>query len=662
MSETRVPSVPLITIDPFFSIWSPADTLNGADTQSWTNKSMPIRGIVSVDGIKKSVIGEVPNLPKMRQNSIEITPTQTIYEFSDNSILLRLTFAQHFDLKDLQTISEPLTYVEIRSYSLDKSKHNVEFEIQFDSSIVYEDLTRNRIIAKKVIVEDAQEIFMGKGRQTPLNYSGDLTDIDWGYLHLATLNAKNSFLDSISTGTKMQLQLRLDLTCQSEETVGQFLIAYDDLQAIDYFGYTANAYWKKEEPSITQLLRKRLQAFNSIILDCKRIDNDIRVLSDSVGGNSYSEITAIAYRQAIAAHKLIRDSNENIVFLSKECNSNGCIGTVDVSYPSIPLFLAFNPELVEGMMRPIFKFTQCSSWNYDFAPHDVGRYPYATGQVYGLKKDFDLRDGETAATLYDFPESSQIYELNDQMPIEECGNMVIMASTVDLITKSGFLEENYDQLAQWAEFLLDYGQDPNNQLCTDDFAGHLAHNANLSLKAIVAVMLFGKALVAGGKHTESGERLMGYAKSMARIWTEDARSETDTRLAFDQPNTWSLKYNLVWDDIFSLGLFNPEIRRKELKRYLSEANEFGVPLDSRATYTKADWLMWIATMADKREDFDQFTSALLNYLIQTPSREPFSDWYDTNTGKMVGFKNRSVIAGVYMPLLKAVLNNESKHI
>ena len=45
-------------------------------------------------------------------------------------------------------------------------------------------------------------------------------------------------------------------------------------------------------------------------------------------------------------------------FVSKECHSNGCAATVDVSYPSIPLFLLYNPELVRGMMRPVFKFAR----------------------------------------------------------------------------------------------------------------------------------------------------------------------------------------------------------------------------------------------------------------------------------------------------------------
>jgi hypothetical protein len=45
---------------------------------------------------------------------------------------------------------------------------------------------------------------------------------------------------------------------------------------------------------------------------------------------------------------------------------------------------------------------------------------------------------------------------------------------------------------QWANYLKAHGRDPENQLCNDDFAGHIAHNTNLSLKAIMALGAFAK--------------------------------------------------------------------------------------------------------------------------------------------------------------------------
>lgn len=76
------------------------------------------------------------------------------------------------------------------------------------------------------------------------------------------------------------------------------------------------------------------------------MDETVSDDAQKAGGQDYEDIVNAAWRHTFAAHKLIATPKGEMAFLSKENDSNGCIGTVDVSYPSIPLFLHYYPELV----------------------------------------------------------------------------------------------------------------------------------------------------------------------------------------------------------------------------------------------------------------------------------------------------------------------------
>ena len=219
----------------------------------------------------------------------------------------------------------------------------------------------------------------------------------------------------------------------------------------------------------------------------------------------------------------------------------------------------------------------------------------------------------------------------------------------ELERSGAFAAPYYEVLKTWAGYLLAYGEDPGEQLCTDDFAGHLAHNTNLAVKAIMGIKAFARILELLGDDSES-MRYRSQAAAMAAVWETTARGKGHTALTFGDTDSWSLKYNLVWDRFFGNPLFSGDIIAGDLAWYVEKCGEYGTPLDSRSSYTKSDWILWCASMAGDKEMFQALTAPVAAYVRETESRVPFSDWYDTVSGRYCHFIARSVQGGIYMPM------------
>ncbi|HLK22537.1 MAG TPA: DUF4965 domain-containing protein [Bryobacteraceae bacterium] len=644
----RPPAVPLIAHDPYLSIWSAADRLTDSITTHWTGKPNTLTALVRIDSKTYALTGGT-KVPAMTQTSLDVLPTRTIYQFADSGVRLQLTFFTPALPDDLDVLSRPLSYIEWQAQSTDGQPHDVA--LYFDASPELAVNTRDQPVTASRFLLDGQTVLRVGSREQPiLAKRGDDLRIDWGYLYLA---ADRSDGVTASIGTRRQeiaafskdgrlpdsddladhgavLAFDINLGKIGEAPTSRYvMLAYDDIFAVEFLERRERAFWRRNGATAATLLITARRDHDTLLQKSKAFDEQLTADLGNIGGEKYARLATLAYRQTLAAHKLVADVDGTPMFFPKENFSNGCIATVDVIYPSAPFTLLFNPKLLEAQLYPVLEYARLDRWRWPFAPHDLGTYPLANGQVYG---------------------GGELTEEN-QMPVEESGNMLILLAALAKVEgNAAFSERYWRELTKWAEYLKNKGLDPENQLSTDDFAGHLAHNANLSIKAILALGSYGMLAEMTG-HKPAAAEYRAVAQDFAKKWIDLAKDGDHYRLAFDKPGTWSQKYNLVWDKLLGLNLFPAEIARTEIAFYKTKQNKYGLPLDNRKDYTKLDWILWTATLADNRADFETLVAPAYQFANDSESRVPLSDWYDTVTAKQVGFQARSVVGGLFIKML-----------
>ena len=600
-------------------------------------------------GLYKTEKPKSGNVQQAKQKSISVLATNTYYTFSCGPVELDVVFTAPMLIDDYDLLSAPINYISYQVRSVDGQPHDAQLLLTASPLLAVNKAVQANVTTIETH-KGTQYLKTGTVEQPILAKTGDGICIDWGYLYVPAINGEIAITDAeqlrstfTTTGRLPQGKQRVVAQKPNEapalayrhdfgrtsQAASFMLIGYDEIWDIEYFYKRYKGYWAHEgSVSIFDMFNRLSSGYMGIMKRCRALDKTIYDDGVNAGNKQYAEVLSACYRHCIAAHKLFRDDEGNLLFFSKENNSNGCVNTVDLTYPEAPLFLAYNPELQKAMMTSIFEYSYTGRWQKPFAAHDLGQYPKANHQVYG-----------------------------GDMPLEEAGNMLTLAAMLCKIDgNTGYVDKYWEVITTWANYLSDNGQDPSNQLCTDDFAGHWAHNANLSVKAIMGVAGYAEMARMKGLH-EVADKYMNRAREMAVKWERDAKDGDHYRLAFDRPDTWSQKYNMIWDKLWCTNLFPNNAMDAEVKYYLGKQNKYGLPLDIRRDYTKSDWIMWTAAMAKDKKTFLKFVTPLYDYMNETESRVPTSDWYDTKTAFMTGFKARSVVGGHWMRVLVEKMNN-----
>jgi hypothetical protein len=456
----RPPAVSLVTSDPYLSIWSAADRLTDDATRHWTRREQPLVSLIRIDGAVYRLMGNEPrHLPVLRQAAVRVFPTRSVYDFDDGHIHVTLTFLTPGLPEDLDVLARPLTYLTWGVRSVDGIEHAVSI---FDSTSAL--LAVNTPEQKVEWVREAMGgltvLRVGTIDQTLLQPAGDDTRIDWGYAYVAAPTATSTaaagsdtalFQSFVERGTlpdrddtrmpraandqPLSLAIAFQLGSVGARPVSRHLmIAYDEIYAIKFLGRKLRPFWRRNGATPSDLLQAAERDYAQLVKRCEQFDLELMADLTRAGGARYAQMAALAYRQALAGCGMAADANGQPLFFTKENSSNGCIATVDVIYPAAPQFLLMGPAYAKALVAPALVYSTSPRWKFPFAPHDVGVYPQANGQVYG--------GGESSTNEA------------DMMPVEESANLILLCAAIARMEgNAGFSAPWWPQLSRWEAYL-----------------------------------------------------------------------------------------------------------------------------------------------------------------------------------------------------------------
>jgi hypothetical protein len=651
----RPPATPLAVRSPYLNTWLAADVLPGTWSTFWTGRVTAMTGIARIDGtpyvfMGQPAINNQPALLAMVQTDLTVTATRSVFTLAAGGARLVVTFLSPVEPGDLKRQSMPLSYVLVQAASADGEPHDVSVYLDISGEWTFGD-TGAQVSWAAETDGGIQSLSIQPADPQVLAEENDTAS--WGAVVWSTpvrqgltwqiaadqtvrANATTGALDNTVDSRQPRaisdnwpvLGLNLDLGSVVAPTV-PFTITIGHIRtpALSYLGSPLNPLWTKYFADWQTMVGFAHgdtggAVQRSAMLDA-RIDHDAK----QAGGDHYAALCALAVRQAYAGTELVVRDGQPWAFL-KEISSDGNVSTVDVTYPGMPVFVYLDPGYLGLLLAPLLDYPEHGGWPKTFAEHDLGsHYPNATGHNDGNEED---------------------------MPVEESANMLIMsAAYLKRGGQASFATAHYAILKQWADYLVANALDPGFQNQTDDFTGFIAHSVNLALKGIIGIGAMSIVASAAGNSTDAAHYL-GIARSYIAQWATMAQDGTNLRLAYDQPGTWSLKYNGYPDTLLGLGLVPASVAQEEAAWYLRHVNQYGIPLDLRHSYTKTDWEMWTAA-------WQHGNIAVRNALIDnvyefantSPSRVPFTDWYDTIAGRQQGFQARPVIGGIFALLTVA---------
>ena len=369
--ELRAPCYPLITCDPYFSVWSNVDELADAFPVHWTGRIHALTSFVRVDGQNFRLMGNPGEFDdaakKATQKSVSVRATKTVYAFEAGGVELTLTFRRTPLPNDWDVFSRPAGYVVWTAKATDGKEHNVAIYYDQSAELCVDD-HKQEVAPNRFATANLDVLRLGTTEQPILAKSGDNRCIDWGSLFLAVekgtaqtaiaghLDARGGFLtDGKLPSDDKRFPRRANddwpvmavaLDCGkvgAEAVEKRIIVAYDDEYSIEFLGQKCRPYWRRNGLEALSMLELAAAEYADLTVRCDAFDAEMFEKATAVGGPKYASLCSIAYPQSIAAHKLAVLPNGKPILVSKENFSNGCAATVDILYPTAPVFAVTTP-------------------------------------------------------------------------------------------------------------------------------------------------------------------------------------------------------------------------------------------------------------------------------------------------------------------------------
>ncbi|KXX77889.1 hypothetical protein MMYC01_205785 [Madurella mycetomatis] len=632
---TRPPAVPLAVRSPYLNAWLqcvPECILPGSWPRFWTTQIQGWQGYVTVDGAAYNWMGGAPGPGPVNQVALEYTSTKSIFTFDvGGKVTLTVTFLSPVYPDDMARQSLQFSYISVKAKSSDGTPHDVQ--VYMDVSGEWASGDHSQVVEWDTSTSD-DIVYHHFSRANQQQFVESREIASWGQWYLATRSG-NSMTWQIGQDTVVRDQFvnngRLantketnfrpvsdrwpvfafshDLGNVSEEVESVFTLGLVQNQVIHFAGLSGEltavpGLWSSHYDNEISAVVAFYNDYQHASEASSALDQKIQRDSERAAGKNYAIVTTLAVRQTFGALQYAGTSSKPYIFL-KEISSNSDIQTVDVIFPAYPIILYLNPSLGRYLLDPLFENQESGAYPNAWAIHDLGTFPVAKGYPAG----------------------------NDEpMPLEECGNMIIMSLAYAQRTGDvGYLSAHYPKLSQWAEFLVNDSLIPSHQLSTDDFAGPLANQTNLAIKGIIGL----KAMSQIAQLTNNPDPFGAIADSYLTQWqTYAINSDAEpphTTLSYGDANSHGLLYNIYADALLSLDFIPRSIYDMQSAFYPTVANEHAVPLDTRHNWAKSDWEMFAAAVASTGTR-DMLIEKLANWVGATSSDRAMTDLFDSETG------------------------------